>query len=46
MLSSPQDGRKPDEKKQMKFEIILPPNAAAIDGSDNNMVRPVRHTQV
>jgi len=27
-----------DNKKKVKFELILPPNATAIDGSDNNAV--------
>jgi hypothetical protein len=36
--STPQDGKPQDEKKQVKFEVILSPNAATIDSSDNNMI--------
>jgi VWFA-related protein len=36
--STPPDGKPQDEKKQVKFEVILPPNTTAIDSSDNNMV--------
>ena len=36
--SASQDGKRQADKKLVKFEVTLPPNAAAIDSSDNNMI--------